>query len=383
MDSLTHVAAGASIGWVLRQRWACPGAAPLVVAGALLPDADVLIGPFLDPRSGFAHRGFTHSLFGVAVLAPLAALVALRLSREKRYARLVALIAIGMLSHVLLDLPTPLGAVAFYPFSRKYVHLDFLGYLDWTLFTLGLFVLLAAWTYAHRDAAVRRGLLAAALLSSLSWWLYSEWPTLAFSFAGTVEEATEAPLRTLYPLVLCGILLGLFTAFARGGWGFRQDRAVFGRIGIGAFASYLALCVTAQGITLRRTQEFTRERGIVVWKRAASRMGYSSLVGPLRWTGLILAPEGVYLAQVSPFGARSPTVTLFSSARENPFVARSRSIPEVQRFMSEARFLVTRYRVGKGQHVVEYQDYGLSWRPLLRVALSERHEVLAVGRIRH
>ena len=112
-------------------------------------------------------------------------------------------------------------------------------------------------------------------------------------------------------------------------------------------------------------------------------MGYSSLVGPLRWTGLVLAPEGVYLAQVDPFGARSPTFTLFPSTTENPFVARSRSIPEVQRFMSEARFPVTRYRVEKGQHIVEYQEYGLSWRPLLRVVLNQRQEVLAVGRIGH
>ena len=75
MDPLIHSAAGAFIGWALPQRRAGPGAAPLVVAGALLPDADNFIDPFLDPRSGFAHRGFTHSLFGVAVLAPLAALV--------------------------------------------------------------------------------------------------------------------------------------------------------------------------------------------------------------------------------------------------------------------------------------------------------------------
>lgn len=108
--------------------WAGPGAAPLVIAGALLPDADIFIGPFLDPRSGFAHRGFTHSLFGVAVLTPLAALVALRLSREKRYARLVALIAIGMLSHVLLDLPTPMGCSLLPLFSQTCAP-GFLGLL--------------------------------------------------------------------------------------------------------------------------------------------------------------------------------------------------------------------------------------------------------------
>lgn len=383
MDALIHSATGAFIGWALPQRREGPNSAPLVIAGALLPDADILIEPFLHPQSGFVHRGFTHSLLGVAVLAPLAALVALLLFRAKGYARFVALIAVGMLSHVLLDLPTPMGTKFFYPFSNNYVHLDLLGYLDWTLFTLALFVLLATWTYANRDTAVRRGILSAVLLSSLSWWLFSEWPTQAFSFATTLEEATEEPLHTVYPLVLGGAVLGVFVAFARKDWGFRQNRAVFGRIGVGALSIYLVFCVTAQAIVLSRTEKFTRERGIVVWKRAASRMGYSSLVGPLRWTGLVLAPEGVYVAQVNLFSTRSPTVAFFPSTTENPFVTTSRSIPEVQRFMEAARFPVTRYRVENEQYIVEYQEYGLSWRPLLRVSLNFGQEVLAVGWIKH
>ena len=65
------------------------------------------------------------------------------------------------------------------------------------------------------------------------------------------------------------------------------------------------------------------------------------------------------------------------------FVAKTRSIPEVQGFRSAARFPVTRYRVEKGQPIVEYQEYGLSWRPLLRVVLNERQEVLAAGWIEH
>jgi len=300
MDPLIHSAAGAFIGWALPRRYASLGAVPPVVAGALLPDVDYFTDPFIDPRSAFSHRGFTHSLFGVAVLAPLAALLVWRFSKKKRFTLPVVLIATGMLSHLLLDLPTPMGVMLFYPFSRKYVHLDFFGYLDWSLFTLALFVLLTIWTYANRNTAVRRGIYSATLLSLLSWWLYSEWPKQAFYFAATVEEATEAPFRTVYPLVLGGILLLLFVAFSRKDWGFRQSRAVFGRMGVAIFGAYLIFCVTLQGIVLSETQQFTRERGIVVWRRAASRMGYSSLVGPFLWTGLVLAPEGVYQAQIIP-----------------------------------------------------------------------------------
>ena len=383
MDAIIHTAAGAFIGWGMPQRWAGSGAPPAVVVGALLPDADILLDPFVNAQSGLAHRGFTHSLVGVAVLAPLVALVAVRLSRERRYARLVTLIAIGMLSHLLLDLPTPMGTLLFYPFSRNDVHLDFLGYADWTLFVLALSVLLAVWTYRKRDAAVRRGILAAVLLSSLTWWLYAEWPPLALRFAATVEEATETPLRTAYPLVLGGVLLVLFIALAWGGWGFRQSRAFFGRFGVAALGIYLGVCASVQGIVRGRTQQFARERGIVVNKQAASRMGYTSLVGPLRWTGLILAPEGVYVAQVHPFSTRIPAFTLFPTTVENPFIARSRSLTEVQRFMSAARFPVTRYRLENGKHIVEYQEFGLSWRPLFRVELNERQEVLAAAWIAH
>jgi membrane-bound metal-dependent hydrolase YbcI (DUF457 family) len=382
MDALVHSAVGACIGWALPRRISV-GAAPLVLVGALLPDIEYFTDPFVDPRSPLAHRGFTHSLVGILVLAPLAALVVFLFYKKKRFARLVALIAIGMLSHVFLDIPTPVGVMLFYPFSRNHVHLDFLGYLDWTLFMLALFVLLTVWTYSNPSVAVRRGVLTAILLSVLSWWLYSEWPTQAFYFAATKEEATEQPFRTVYPLVLGAALLVLFIALARRGWGFRQSRAVFGRLGLVAFSVYLIVCLTAQGIVLNRTRQFTRERGIVARRRLAARMGFSSLVGPFRWTGLVLAPEGVYDAQIVPFSTRKPTFTFFPSSIENPCITKTRSIGEVRYFLSAARFPVTRCSVDRGKQIVEYQEFGLSWRPLLRVVLNERQEVLDVGWIEH
>jgi hypothetical protein len=33
--------------------------------------------------------------------------------------------------------------------------------------------------------------------------------------------------------------------------------------------------------------------------------------------------------------------------------------------------------------MVEFQDYGLSWKPLLRVVLNERQEVLTIGWVEH
>ena len=380
MDLLTHSAAGACIAWAWPRRWVVPQAALVAVAAALLPDADMFIDPWGDPRSGFAHRGFTHSLFGVAVLAPLIALVPLWLSKEKRnYVRLVALVAMGMLSHVLLDVMTILGAKVFYPFYRENVYVDWLSELDFTLFTLGLFALLTAWTYAHREAAVRRGILSSVLLASFCWWLFAELPILARQFGETLEEVIEEPFRTGYPLVLGGMLLGLFAAFARKGWAFRENRAVFGRIGLAAFSVYLLVCGTAHWVALSQIKQFTRERRLEVLARVAIR---SEFVEPFRWTGLVLAPEGVYQVEIRPFGVRRPTFKFSANATENAFVTRSRSIPGVQVFLSqEARFPVSCYQVEGTQHIVEYYDpwYGMG---VLRVALNERREVLTVRWVR-
>jgi membrane-bound metal-dependent hydrolase YbcI (DUF457 family) len=174
------------------------------------------------------------------------ALVPLWLSKEKRspanYARLVALIAAGMLSHVCLDLPTEIGAKVFYPFSHQTVFLDWLGHIDLTLITLSLFVYLAVWTYARREAAMRRGLLSSVLLASVSWFFFATLPVVVYSSEslGPTREPCSAvypnePFITVFPLVVGGVLLGLLASGARNGCGFRDARSLFGRIALQHF----------------------------------------------------------------------------------------------------------------------------------------------------
>jgi membrane-bound metal-dependent hydrolase YbcI (DUF457 family) len=378
MDPVTHSAAGAFIAWALPRRWAVAEATPVAVAGALLPDVDLYIEPFLKPGSAFEHRAFTHSLFGIAVLAPLIALVHLWRNKERRYARFVAVAAMGMLSHVVLDLPTELGAKVLYPFYDKIVYVDWLGHIDFTFFMLALFVLLSAWTYANREAAVRRGILFSALLATFCWWLFAEWPISAFhrNQQFTLVRLSEASFRTVYPLVFGGMLLVVFVAFARKGWGFRQNRAVFGRIGLAAFCIYLLICGAAKWVVLSQIKHFTEERGIVVLALAADRADAFSFVAPLRWTGSVLAPEGVYRAEISPFSHERPAFMLYPNAAENLFVAKSRTLPLVQGFLSEARFPVSCYQMEGPHHIVEFYDH--SGGDVARVVFNEQLEVLAV-----
>ncbi len=345
MDWITHSAAGVLVAWSAPRRWVVPKAVPVAIAGALLPDMDLFIEPLLKPGSAFEHRAFTHSFLGVAVLAPIIALVPWWLNKKNSYARLVAFAGMGMLSHLVLDLPTEIGAKIFYPFSRKTIFVDWLGHIDFTLLLVSLFVLLAAWTYSKREGAVLRGIL--------------------FTF------------HTVYPLVLGGILLLVFVAFARKGWGFQQNRAVFGRIGLAVFCIYLLICGAAKWVVLSQIKHFTEERGIVVLARAAARADAFSFVAPLRWNGAVLAPEGVYDGEITPFSRERPAFVLYPNAAENPFVAKSRTLPLVEGFLSEARFPVSCYQMEGPHHVVEFYDH--SGGDVARVVFNEQLEVLAVG----
>jgi membrane-bound metal-dependent hydrolase YbcI (DUF457 family) len=122
------------------------GRSAVAVAGALLPDTDLFIEPFLKSGPPFDHRAFTHSLLGVAALAPIIALVPWWFNKKNSYAHFFAFATMGVVSHMVLDLPTGIGAKIFYPFSRKTIFVDWLGHLDFTLLLASLFVLFAAWT---------------------------------------------------------------------------------------------------------------------------------------------------------------------------------------------------------------------------------------------
>jgi membrane-bound metal-dependent hydrolase YbcI (DUF457 family) len=380
MDWITHSAAGVFVAWALPRSWAVPKAVPAAVAGALLPDVDLFIEPLLKPGSAFDHRAFTHSFVGVAVLAPMIALVPWSFNRKQSYARLVALSGMGILSHIVLDLPTEIGAKIFYPFSRKTIFVDWLGHIDFTLLLVSLFVLLAAWTYSKREGAMLRGILFTALLASVCWWLFAKWPIFAFrrNQRFTLVTLSEQSFHTVYPLVLGGILLVVFVAFSSRGWGFRQSRAVFGRIGVAAFSFYLLVCAIAQWIALRQIDHFAEDRKMVVLARAAARADAFSFAAPLRWNGAVLAPDGVYDGEITPFSGQKPVFRFYPTATENPFVAKSRSIPDMQGFLSEARFPVSCYQTEGPQHVVEFYDHGGAGEGVARVTLNERQEVLAM-----
>ncbi|MDF3071315.1 MAG: hypothetical protein K0R38_6916 [Polyangiaceae bacterium] len=158
MDTLTHGLLGVALAALPLPRRLDPGGVtPLRAAllssvlGAELPDLDYLL-PSDDAvlQTLSAHRGYSHSLLAVPVVAAVAAVVSKLFFRRAAFAALYArsLIAVP-LAHLLPDLWTGWGTRLLLPFSDRRWALDWTMVIDpW--FTAPL-ALAAAWSLLRRE----------------------------------------------------------------------------------------------------------------------------------------------------------------------------------------------------------------------------------------
>lgn len=122
-----------------------------------LPDIDVVLWARGDAEYLLFHRGFTHSLLGLALLPPLlAAALWWGLGRRTPLGWLLLLSWAGALLHVLYDLLTPWGTMLLYPFSVARLSLDWIFIVDVATWILPALALVAArrWPARSRAAAV-------------------------------------------------------------------------------------------------------------------------------------------------------------------------------------------------------------------------------------
>lgn len=371
MDTISTGIGGALIGRALAQPRAGPAAALAVTAGAVLPDVDVFFDFFVrDPLATLTvHRGFTHSLLGVAVMALLLALLLRWFSKDKNYRRLLVLATLGLLWHLGTDLATSWGTMVFHPFSHQRVVWDLLFIIDFTFTAILLFPHLLAWTYRQREAAFRRGGLLGAALAAFAALVIN----LASRFLGT-------PFNWgLWLLLSSGVAAVLLTPAARG-WGFRQPPASFCRIGLAVLGIYLGVCTAGHFLALGEVNEFIRARGLRVEALGALPQPFS----PFSWSGLVLTPAGVYQSWFSLLEPTPPAFAFFPSDA-NDYIARAAALPKVETYLWFARFPVVRYRSESGRHIVEYTDRRFSAPRIrnpafvFRVVFNARGELLSSG----
>jgi inner membrane protein len=130
MDNITHALTGLALSRAGLNRWYSHSALVLVLA-ANAPDADIVMAlrgslPYFEN-----HRGISHSIVMVPLLALLAALFVCAITRTMRnWKAAYGLAIIGVASHLLLDWTNSYGVRFLLPFSSEWFRLDLNNIID-------------------------------------------------------------------------------------------------------------------------------------------------------------------------------------------------------------------------------------------------------------
>jgi len=371
MDTITHGIAGALIGKAL-----CGGDSMFPVKpvtrgkmttwalmlGAIFPDSDVLRDMLSkDPLLIITwHRSYTHSL----LMLPLFALALAALTRwiakkfaweAPTYAALSRIYAIGIASHILLDLVTTFGTMVWSPLSWSRPAWDLVFIVDFTMTGILLLPQLLAWVHRDEPHVKRRAV--------MMWMLFVP---VTFGIAA-LGRIVGAPISNAAIWGAIGIFSALFLLPAVVGWGSGLRLTTWNRAGFLGACVYIGLTVVAHRKALERVKGFAEFQGV---KPVA--IGALPLPPSLwNWNGLIRTQRGVYemrmdLSQPSGIpeseaeasaAAKVPlTYNFFPDAPANNWIQQARQLPEVQKVLWFDRFPVTRFYREGDEAVVEILD---------------------------
>src|SRR6266852_2584852 len=172
MDTITHGIAGALIGKAVFRGEDMFASHPMnrgriitwsLMLGAIFPDSDVIRDFFSSDKLLIVtwHRSITHSLILLPIWALLLAGITRAFASQKKwdapsFVALSAIYAVGILSHILLDLVTSFGTMIWSPFEWSRPAWDLIFIVDFTLTAIFLVPQLLAWVYAHPEKVKRR-----------------------------------------------------------------------------------------------------------------------------------------------------------------------------------------------------------------------------------
>lgn len=367
MDTITHGIAGALIGKALfhgddlfalramnRQRlvtWS-------LMVGAIFPDSDVFRELFSkdDLLILTWHRSITHSLvclpiWALALAALTGWLVRWRKWEAPSFAALTGIYALGILSHILLDLVTSFGTMVWSPLKWSRPAWDLIFILDLTLTAIFLLPQWIAWTYSNPERRRRRALWLSVLFLPA--------PLLFFA----VLQNVGAPISATTVLALTLLLAALILLPSVRGWGFRVPAAAWNRAGLAVACAYIGVAVFAHHSALERVKRFAAFEHLDV-----DALGALPLPPSLwHWDGLIRAPRGVFEFRIdlsersAVTGAETGPANAieyhyFPDARSNSYIEAARRLPEVEKVLWFARFPVTRFHKEGDDAVVEFFD---------------------------
>ncbi len=363
MDTITHGIAGALIGKAIFRGEDMFASHPMnrgriltwsLMLGAIFPDSDVLRDIFSHDRLLVItwHRSLTHSL----VLLPLWALLLAGITHwfansrkweAPSFVALVGIYAVGILSHILLDLVTSFGTMIWSPLQWSRPAWDLVFIVDFTLTATVLVPQLLAWVYARPEKVKRRAV--------GMWLIFMPAPFLI----ARIGELAGAPISDRVVLSAMVIFAVLFLLPARLGWGVKIPHDTWNRAGLIASLIYVACTIYAHQVALARILKFAELDRLQVESIGALPLPPSLW----HWDGLVRTEHGVYELRMDLSGKPASTGDLlalehhyYPDASPNSYIEVAKRLPEVQKVLCFSRFPVTRFHKEGDVAVVEFSD---------------------------
>jgi membrane-bound metal-dependent hydrolase YbcI (DUF457 family) len=371
MDTITHGIAGALIGKAVFRGDDMFASRPmnrgriitwLLMLGAIFPDSDVFRETFSNNELLILtwHRSITHSLICLPIFALVLAALTHWFTRWRKwdapsFAVLTGIYAVGILSHILLDLVTSFGTMVWSPLQWSRPAWDLIFIIDFTFSAILLVPQILAWVYARREGLQGR---------ALGSWIVSG--VAALVVAG-IAQSVGAPISVAAILAIVVMLAALFLLPAIRGWGLQVRHASWNFVGFIAAVGYIALAAFTHHAALARVREFASLEHLDVQAIGALPLPPSLW----HWDGLVLTPRGVYETRMDLSGnpdqvqaaASNPAAEVFPleyrfypDAPPNSYIDAAKRLPEVQTVLWFCRFPVTRFHKEGNDAIVEIAD---------------------------
>src|SRR5919109_1307938 len=325
-----------------------------LMLGAIFPDSDVFRDIFSHDKLLIVtwHRSITHSLLLLPLWALLLAWITYAFCKwwkweAPSFAALVGVYAVGILSHILLDLVTTFGTMIWSPVKWSRPAWDMIFIVDFTLSAILLLPQLLAWVYSNPEKMWPR--------AAGTWLVFMPAPVVI----ARIAEAAGAPVfnrTTLGAIILLSIIF-LSPAVRR--WGLRIRYVAWNRAGFAATLIYVALAYFAHQAAFARIEKF-----VALDHLQAASIGALPLPPSLwHWDGLVRTERGVYELRMDLSDKSASETELlmqehryFPDAPLNSYIEAARRLPQVQKVLWFARFPLTRFHKEGEEAVVEVSD---------------------------
>jgi membrane-bound metal-dependent hydrolase YbcI (DUF457 family) len=359
MDTITHGIAGALIGKAVFRGEDLFASTPMnrgriitwsLMLGAIFPDSDILRDWFSsDPLLIVTwHRSITHSLVCMPFFALALAALTRWFARWRKwdapsFAALTGIYAIGILSHIFLDLVTTFGTMIWSPLTWSRPAWDLIFIIDFTFTALLLCPQILAWVYRQSEGLKNRAMIT--------------WSVLALASLGIAYflKNVGAPISAHTAVIVIMLLAAFFLLPAVRFKGVRVRYATWNRAGLAAAILYLAAAFYAHRAALERIEKFASLFQLEVQSLGALPFPPSIW----HWDGLVNTPHGVYEVRLDLSDSSSLSSIehrYYPDAAPNPYIDAAKRLPEVQKMLWFSRFPVTRFHKEGTDAIVEIYD---------------------------